>query len=55
MPKDPWLFKNHHLPIDKDKKIMKREDDVRVYFLPNDIFINTSSYCKSLLTFYNRT
>lgn len=29
---DPELFKNHQLPLARVKKIMKSDEDVRVYF-----------------------
>lgn len=33
MPKDINLFKNHQLPLARIKKIMKSDEDVRVFFL----------------------
>jgi hypothetical protein len=34
MPKNVELFKNHQLPLARIKKIMKSDEDVRVYTQP---------------------
>jgi hypothetical protein len=57
MPKDINLFKNHQLPLARIKKIMKSDEDVRVFFLiiGDDIIINASTFRQSLRNIHCRT
>ena len=47
MPNNVDEFKNHNLPLARIKKIMKSDEDVRVYFYINidDFILNTCFIC----------